>query len=90
MPEAAYRTPLFFFPVRGTTARTGLFRAFHLFMDSLRSLQLIRSRLNYSLCGSFELMTKQFVEHFADRGYVTAHTGDNPAAANVYRMRCII
>jgi hypothetical protein len=29
--------------------------------DSLRSLQLIPSKLNYSLCGSFEVMTKQFV-----------------------------
>jgi hypothetical protein len=53
-----------FLPVRGTTARTGLFRAFHLFMDSPRSLQLIRSKLNHSLCGFFEVMTKQFVEHF--------------------------
>jgi hypothetical protein len=75
-----------FLPVRGTTARTGLFRAFHLFMDSLRSLQLIRSKLSYSLCGSFGVMTKQFVEHFVDRGYATAHIGDHPAAANVYRV----
>jgi hypothetical protein len=29
--------------------------------DSLRSLQLIPSKRNYSLCGSFEVMTKQFV-----------------------------
>lgn len=28
-------------------------------------------------------MIKQFVEHFVDRGYVTAHIGDHPAAANV-------
>lgn len=28
-------------------------------------------------------MLKQFVEHFVDRGYVTAHIGDHPAAANV-------
>lgn len=75
-----------FSPVRVTTARTGLFRAFHLFTDSLRSLQLIRSKLNSSLCGSFEVMTKQFVEHFVDRGYATAHIGDHPAAANVYRI----
>jgi hypothetical protein len=73
-------------PVRRTTARTGLFPAFHLFMDSLRSLQFIPSKLNYSLCGSFEVMTKRFVEHFVDRGYATAHISDHPAAANVYRI----